>query len=77
MIQSSCGCEVESFDDLIYCAIPSVSIDYDIEKLVRCVIYLSLCKNHYEEYKNANLLLLTKEKEKQWLNGEIDFKYIW
>ena len=75
MIRGTCFHYVNSFDELYYVEIPSESIDFDLNKLVRAVICVSVCKSCYDEYNNLGVIL-DEEKKKQWFGGEIDFKNI-
>ena len=78
IITCTCLHDVNNFDETKLVSIASHSIDFEKEKFVNSVSYVTLCLDCYESYWKGHILE-TEQDEKDWMNGliKIDDKYIW
>ena len=74
-IRCTCGHEVEYFSDSHNVTLPSYNIDFDLDGMVRCVTYLSLCNKCYDGWRKYNLV--TKIMVDDWLEGRVDYDRTW
>lgn len=70
MLVLSCGHSVEHIYESYPISIRDIDYDYCEHKLVPAVSHLEVCKECYDNYADADLILYTTEQEDAYLNGE-------
>lgn len=69
MIHLTCGHTVEDLDDSYPIAIKAWDITE--QGWVKCIHYLSVCKECLEEYETEDAILHNEYEESQWINFDV------